>query len=137
MQLQEADQRTLIGLILAHCLNSKEVRQVVQLRIRSGRAIGSCVAEIIGMRPTIERRYVFIGSVGEANVENALERLTQAERNSILERGIDNICLQGATGRLGERFFTIVGEEAFERSMNRVGKGNIEARLRTHISESI
>ena len=93
--------------------------------------------EIVGMRSEIERRYVFLGSVGDAIVEHTLDGLTQAERNSLLERAIDYVGLQSVTGRLGTRFFTLTGDDAFERSMNRVGKQNIEVRIRTYISESM
>ena len=137
VRLPEPEQRTAIRLILAESLGTKEVRQVVQLRMRTSRAIEDCVTEIVGMRPTIDRRYIFVGAVGDAVVEHAIGRLTQAERDSIVARGIDSVGLEAATGRLGIRFFTLVGDQAFERSMNRIGKENIEARLRAYLSESI
>ena len=131
------DQHAVAESILADGLNSKEVRQIGQLRIRSGRTIGACIKEILGMRPTIERRYVFIGSISDQNVEDALIKLTQAERDSILESGIKLLNLRGASGRLGKRFFTLVGDEHFDASMKSIGKESIEARLRTHISETL
>lgn len=138
VKLRDADdQRTLAGSILSDGLNSKEVRQIGQLRTRSGRAIEACIKEILGMRPTIERRYVFIGSITDQNVEDALIKLTQAERDSILESGIKLLNLRGASGRLGKRFFTLVGDEHFDASMKSIGKESIEARLRTHISETL
>ena len=138
VRLQEADdQHAVARSILADGLNSKEVRQIGQLRVRSGRAIGACIKEILGMRPTIERRYVFIGSIADQNIEDTLIKLTQAERDSILESGIKLLNLQGASGRLGKRFFTLVGDERFDESMKSVGKESIEARLRTHISETV
>ena len=130
------DQRTVAEAILSKRLNSKEVRQVVQLQKRSGRTIEACVEEILGMRPTVERRYVFIGSVAEENVAG-LGGLTQTAKDSILKSGIKRFNLQGATGRLGTRFFTLVGDERFNASMLDVGKENIETLLRTHISETV
>ena len=138
VRLREADdQHAVARSILADGLNSKEIRQIGQLRIRSGRAIGACIKEILGMRPTIERRYVFIGSITDQNVEDALIKLTQVERDSILESGIKLLNLRGASGRLGKRFFTLVGDEHFDASMKSIGKESIEARLRTHISETV
>lgn len=131
------DQRAVARSILADRLNSKEVRQVGQLRIRSGRAIGECIKEILQMRPAIERRYVFIGSVVDQNVEDALIEISQVKRDSILESGIKLLDLQGVTGRLGKQFFTLVGDEHFNMSMKKIGKESIEARLRTHISEIV
>ena len=89
------------------------------------------------MRPKIERRYVFIGSVVDQTVVNALIDLTQTERDSILKSAIERLDLRGATGRLGKRFFTLVGDECFNESMKSIGKERIEARLRAHISETV
>lgn len=130
-------QRAVARSILSDGLNSKEVRQVGQLRMRSGRTIDACIKEILGMRPMVERRYVFIGSVVDQNVLSALTKISQGKRNSILESGIQLLGLRGATGRLGKRFFTLVGDERFNASMKKIGKERIEARLRTEISEKV
>lgn len=130
------DQRTVAAAVLSKGLNSKEVRQVAQIRKRSGRPVEACVDEILGMRPTVERRYVFIGSAAEEDVAK-LGNLTQAARDSILNSGIEHLELRGASGRLGTRFFTLVGDEIFNSSMLNIGKENIEALLRTHISEAV
>lgn len=138
VRLQDADdQRVVARSILADGLNRNEVRQVAQLRMRSGRPTCECIKEVLGMRPAIERRYVFIGSVVDQKVEKKLIELSQAERNSILESGIKHLDLHGASGRLGKRFFTLVGDERFNSSMKSIGKESIEARLRTHIAETL
>ena len=131
------DQRVLANSILSEGLNSKEVRQVGQLRNRSGRTIEACVQEIVGLRPTIEKRFVFIGSIDECKTIRALSKFTQNERDSILECCIKVINLENASGRLGKRLFTLVGDEHFDVSMKRIGKGRIEKLLRTHILEAI
>ena len=130
------DQRAVAQAILSERLNSKEVRQVAQLRERSGRSIDECLKEILGMRPTIERRYVFIGSNAAESVDG-LRKLSQMARDEILRNGIAHIDLQGATGRLGTKLFTLVGDDSFNQSMQAIGKENIEALLRTHISEAL
>lgn len=130
------DQHVVADAILSEGLNSKEIRQVAQLRERSGRTIEVCIKEVLGMRPTIEKRYVFIGMVAEESITE-LAKLTQVARNSILASGIERLGLRGATGRLGPRFFTLVGDESFNFSMREVGKENIETRLRTHVSEIV
>lgn len=130
------DQHVVAEAILSEGLNSKEIRQVAQLRERSGRAVEACVEEVLGMRPTIQKRYVFIGTVTEESVVE-LAKLTQVARDSIMALGIERLGLRSATGRLGARFFTLVGDEDFNVSMREVGKENIEARLRTHISEML
>lgn len=131
------DQRTVTSAILANGLNSKEVRQVAQLRERSGRPVSECVKEVIGMRPTVDRRYVFIGSVVDQAMQEHLAGLPQRERDAMLAAGVENIGLKGASGRLGPRFFTLVGDESFGASMEQVGKQDIEARLRAYLTECV
>ena len=130
------DQHAVADEVLANGLNSKEVRQVVQLRSRSGQSIEACVREVLGMRPQIEKRYIFLGSVSREDMD-ALRRLTQPARNAILSAGMEALGIRNATGRLGARFFTLVGDERFNAAIRAIGKENIEARVRSHISEAI
>ena len=130
------DQQAVAASILSHGLNSKEVRQVAQLQERSGRDIDDCITEVLGMRSTTEKRYVFVGTVAKEYV-SGLDGLTQATRDSILDIGIARLGLEGVTGRLGARFFTLVGGDRFNKSMQSVGKENIEVLLRKHISEAV
>lgn len=88
------------------------------------------------MRPRIEKRYVFVGSVAAGSIER-LERITQLARDAILKSGIEKLGLRGAAGRLGRRFFTLAGDERFNASMREVGRENIEEGLRLHIAEEI
>ena len=131
------DQRAVAGAILANGLHSKEVRQVAQLRERSGRPVEECVKEVINMRTTIDRRYVFIGAIVDQSVQQALANLPQRERDTVLAAGVESIGLKGASGRLGPKFFTLVGDESFGASMEHVGKQDIEARLRAYVAESV
>ena len=130
------DQHAVANEVLAKGLSSKEVRQVAQLRRRSGQSIEACVEEVLGMRPKIEKKYVFLGSVSPEDVD-ALGRLTQPVRDAILSAGMEALGILNATGRLGARFFTLVGDERFNASMRAIGKENIEARVRSHITEAI
>ena len=130
------DQRAVADAILSNNLNSKEVRQVAQLRERSGRSVDVCLKEVLGMRPVIDKRYVFIGLTSPKNIDG-LARITQADRDSVLASGLERLGLRSATGRLGLRFFTLVGDKRFSESMRDIGKENIEARLRVHISEAL
>ena len=131
-----SDQRAVAAAILASSLNSKEVRQVTQLRQRSGRSVKECVREILRMRPQVVRRYVFIGSVAPEDVE-ALGGRTQSARDSMLAEAMETVGIEGGSGRLGVRFFTLVGDEKFNASMRKVGKDNIEAQLRFHMAQAV
>ena len=131
-----SDQRAVAAAILGSSLNSKEVRQVTQLMQRSERSVDECVREVLRMRPKVVRRYVFIGSVAAENVE-ALRALTQSARDSLLAEGMEKIGLESGSGRLGVRFFTLVGDDSFNSSMRKAGKDNIETQLRFHILQAI
>ena len=131
------NQRIVANAVLENGLNSKEVRQVVQLVARSGRSVDVCLKEVVGMRPSIERRYVFIGCIVDEDVQAVLSERSQRERDAILAAGMERVCVLGAAGRLGTKIFTLVGDERFDASMRDVGKEHIEARLRSFIAETL
>lgn len=130
-----AAERAIAEAVLVHGLNSKEVRQVAQLLKRSEKAVGACIKEVVGMRPRVERRYVFIGALTDGCVAK-LEGLTQMARDEVLMGAIRCLDLSGATGRLGERFFTLVGGECFGASIRAAEREAIEARVRNYIIEN-
>ena len=131
------DQRALATAVIEHTLQMDEVRQIAQLRKRSGRTIDQCLAEVLAMRPTVERHYVFIGAVADESVESVLGQMTQAERDTILRSGLEAIGLEDAAGRLGEKFFTLVGDELLNGKLTRQGKEAIEYRLRAHLTAKV
>jgi hypothetical protein len=98
--------------VLEHRLGSSEVRQLVQLRKRSGKPIGACIDEALAMRPRIQRRYIFIGSVREA-LRARLGAMSQAERDTLLRSALGAVSgLSDDTSvRLGTERFTLVGSE--------------------------
>lgn len=131
------DQRALATAVIEQKLQMDEVRQIVHLLQRSGRTIEQCLQEVLGMRPTVERHYVFIGAVADENVEAVLGQMTQAERDAILRSGLEALDLDGASGRLGEKFFTLVGGEILNGKLMRQGKEAIETRLRAHLTAKV
>ena len=129
------DQHTVCKSILADNLTRSEVRQVAQLRSRSNRPIDECLKEIISMRPIIEKQYVFVGKVGSSKAEAALVDLTQMERDVILQAYIKKFNVPDTTGKLGPKFFTLVGGPCFDSWMNCIGKGKIETQFRSFIQK--
>ena len=132
-----ADQRALSKAIIEESMQTAEVRQVAQTRLRSGRPIADCLKEVIGMRPTIERHYVFIGAVGHEGLQAGLAELTQAQRNVVLVSALEALGIAGVSGRLGEQVFTIVGDERFNSELRTQGKAKIEARIRSQLWEDL
>lgn len=128
----ETDQRTVANAILAKGLTSKEVRQVAQLRRRTKRQIESCISEALGMRTVVDRRYVFLGSVGQA-CGAKLTEMSQANRNRLITAATEELGIVSAVGRLGAEFFTLVGGEEFHTEMKRIGKQRLEQKVRSII----
>ena len=123
--------------VLEKGLSSKETRQVVQLLDRSGRPVDEIIREVIGMRSIVERRYVFIGTVTERSVIDALQKRTQRERDALLLVAIAEVGLAGASGRLGDVRFTIVGNQEFGRAMSEIGADILERRLCSAIAKEL
>ena len=131
------DQRAMATAILEQGLRTDEVRQVAQLQQRSGRTMENCIKEVLAMRPTVERHYVFIGAVADRKVEVVLGQMQQAERDAFLRSSLEALDIQEASGRLGEKFFTLVGDERLNGKIAKQGKETVEARLRQHLMAKV
>lgn len=128
-----SDQRVTAESILKSSLDSKEVRQIAQIRNRSGRDIESCIEEVISMRPVIERRFVLIGTTGSDAITVALRKLPEADRKDILTSVIKELGWSGTTGHLGDRLFTLVGGSEFDQLLARSGRDSIESQIQQGI----
>ncbi|MEK7994342.1 MAG: hypothetical protein AAB403_11115 [Planctomycetota bacterium] len=99
--------------ILASRLSWKEVVQLVQLKKRSAKSIEESVDAVLKLRPEVERRHLFVGSITDDGVRLTLSRLTQGERDEFLGRALRKVlgAREGCLGRLGTQRFTLVGPE--------------------------
>ena len=131
------DMRTVAKAVLEAGLNSKETRQVVQILERSGRPAEEVLQEVLGMRPVVERRYVFIGSVIDRSLSEALQEISQREKDALLLGAISRLGLVGASGRLGASRFTLVGDEQFGASMSKIGEEILEEELCSAIATEL
>lgn len=131
------DQHAVIETILTNGLSRKEIEQVLQLKNRSGRKIDECLKEVLGMRPVIEKRHVFIGMIDDQDLEATLSGLTQAQRDSILQSGIQALGLTEVSGRLGKNILTLVGSHRLGTYIRNIGADNLEAQLITQIQKGI
>lgn len=106
----QEQQSVLAEACLRHNLSSSEVRQVVQLVLRSKRRVADCVTEVVGMRPTVEVRHVFVGSVSES-LRAHLAKMTQLQRNELLQAALNSAYPKVAfpVARLGIDRFTMSG----------------------------
>jgi hypothetical protein len=99
--------------IMANQLTTKEVEQVVQLKNRSGRSFAECLAEVVGMRPSITKVHVILGAVTDAKVKGWLGKLSQAQRDSVFRQVLAEAypAARSCSGRLGIEKFSIVTNE--------------------------
>ena len=138
-KLERDEQRAAVRAILENGLKSQEVKQLVQLRRRSGKPLDTCVEEIVRLRPQVERRHVIIGLITEPSVVTALESLAQRERDELFQSVLkEQFGLRaGFSCRLGATRFTITADEAtgdkvledrdFEDSINSAIKGRLKS----------
>jgi len=106
------DRRAAIQAALTHNFSSKEVRQLVQLKKRSERTIAECTEGVLKMRPQVDVRHVFIGSVAEG-LRDRLRDLGQYARDEAFANVVKQVVGPGVSGRLGAERFTLVGSKAF------------------------
>ncbi len=131
-ELSELEQELVTPQIIANQMNKEEVRQLIQLRKRSQKNVNECVNDVLRMRPTITKRYVFLGAIMEASVRTRLGEMHQVERDEIFASVIDELWgkLPNTTMHLGaERFTVATDERGAERFIKdvRPGCGSEEA----------
>lgn len=101
--------------ILRSGLKSSDVRQVVQLRLRSGKPIEDCIGEIKRLNPELIQRHVVIGSVADLQLREKLNRYSQVARDKALRCGLAEILGSAlpadAEIRMGPTRFVVVGDQ--------------------------
>ena len=129
-RLSSPEQEELARAVLQKSMTKGEVVQVVQLRERARRPVGESIEQVLEMRPRIVYREVFVGAIRDEAARAILEHLTQAERDALLQRAL--AAAIGSTGpwsgRLGQRFFTLVGGEQLAKGLNAM-QPNFEAEI--------
>jgi hypothetical protein len=107
------DQEDVVQAVLTNRLSGSEVRQIVQLRKRAARPIQDCINEVVGMRPKIEKRFVYVGVVADATAKERLTTMTQQQRDQLLALVLRTAfpAVKPAIARLGTDRFTLVGKD--------------------------
>ena len=133
----DVEEETVVRSALAYRLSGSEIRQVVQLRKRSKRSVEECLTEVVGMRPRIEKRYVYVGAVTNAAVKTSLECMSQRQRDALLASAIKSVLAVKdlAVTRLGPGRFTLVGGADFGEAMNQ-RKNSLEQDVNAALQEA-
>jgi len=121
-RLSRLEQPVLANQILEFNLGKEEVRQAIQLRLRSGNPIEDCVAKVVALRPVIDRRFVFVGATRDARALADLRQRTQVERDDLLRRAMHRRLptLTTFAARLGLGKFTVVGGNDVAHALNQL-----------------
>jgi hypothetical protein len=108
--LSNIEQKEVCLEVMENQLGTKEVEQVIQLRQRSGRKLTDCVAEVVGMRPSIVRVHVILGAIIDTNLKEWLGTKSQVQRDILLTEVLTQAypAAKKCSGRLGTDRFTIV-----------------------------
>ena len=121
-RLPSSEHELVATAVLERGLTSSEVRQLTQLRQRSGRSISECIEGTLAMRPQVVRKHVFIGAVTGADLAARLAAMTQSERDGLLSSVVDDLGIPSYVDiRLGEKRFTLVGDDAVGKAVNGLG----------------
>jgi hypothetical protein len=123
---------------LQHQLGSSEMKQILQLHQRSRRPLTDCVAEILKLRPSVQRVHVFLGAVTDPGMRRRLAAVSQLDRDvamrNAVQRAFPRLAKFGC--RLGSEKFTITGDEDVSAQLAQGGK-DFEAAINKALAESV
>jgi hypothetical protein len=123
---------------LQHQLGSAEMKQILQLHQRSGRSIEDCVAEILRLRPHVQRIHVFLGEVTSPELRQRLAAISQADRDTAMRSAVISAFpgLARFGCRLGSERFTITGDDGVSTELAQGGK-DFEAAINKALAEAV
>lgn len=109
------EQLSLAKAVLESRLNKSEIRQVIQIRQRSGNPIEKCITSVLNQRPEIEKRHVIIGELKSEKLTSSFLGTSQLERNNLLRSALEKQ-LPGVSNldcKVGNDYFILVGDDNF------------------------
>lgn len=112
-RLHENDHQIAVQTSIEHGFNSAEIKQLVQLRLRSGEELTKCADQIKEMRPRVQKRHLMLGKIDSATVIGVLKNISQPERDLLLKQLLEAIepDLGRASCHLSSQRFSIVGDQ--------------------------
>ena len=136
-RLDKKDHLLVFTSIIEYRFSSNEIRELVQIRLRSGRSIEKCIDEVVALRPTIVRQHVFVGAVTSIKVKGILRSMTQNGRDAVFrDIVIEKLpCFSKCTIKLGIESFAIITDESTSAILLRElpnFEGLFNARLEEH-----
>jgi hypothetical protein len=119
-------------------LGSSEMKQILQLHRRSGQSIEDCVAEILRLRPRVQRVHVFLGAVTSPELRKRLSAISQADRDTAMRSAVKSAFprLTRFGCRLGSERFTVTGDDGVSTELAQGGK-DFEAAINDALAEAV
>lgn len=124
-RLPQYDQVNAAKAVLSNQLTLSEVRQLVQIYLRSGKSLDETVETVVRQRSTVVRRHVMVGSITSATTRQQLQELSQEERNVLLGAVLANHLSEAHSlgTKLGTENFILVGDDRFQATITRLAGG--------------
>lgn len=132
-----SEQEFLANATLEHQLSKNEVMQAVGIRNELNRPVEQCVEEVVRARPTVIRRYLFIGAINSPELRSRLSGMSQKERDILFARVIAlNIPdLPHWEGSLGTMRFTLIGNQDLDTALGNL-PGDFSASINRYLELS-
>lgn len=112
-RLPSEQQEPVAKAVISAGLGAGETKQAVQRLLRSDLGAEEAVQEILKLRPSLERRYVVVGSFGDDSLAEALASVDADERNRLLDVLIQReFALRDVSARLEPTGFVLSGPQA-------------------------
>jgi hypothetical protein len=110
-RLRHDDQIYAAEAITKYQMSWKEVVQLVQLVDRSGESARDACDAVLRLRPELETRHVFVGSITDPRLGKVLSGMIQLERDRLLQRALDRLVgsAEETKGKLGPDRFSLIG----------------------------
>lgn len=120
-RLDKSEQGQVFKSIIENMLSSKEIRELVQIRLRSNRPIQECIDEVVSLRTQTVRQHMFVGSIASPTLKLKLREQTQSKRDAILRDIVlsKSAALTKSAFKLGIDNFAVItddkGSEVFQK----------------------
>lgn len=108
-RLSSDDQFSVAEAALTHRLTKEEVKQIVQIAVRSGDSAREATQKVLQLRPQVEERHAYLGIIRSRELQRSIETLNEEQRRALIQRALSTVlgCHHGAHGQLSPFTFSV------------------------------
>lgn len=131
-------QQQLVSAVLEHNLKSGEIRQIVQILLKSQKSAKESIESVVRIRPQVVKRHVLVGAIEATDIKGRLGKLSQKARDELLNRAVSRQVpeLPPWSGRLSPERFTLIGDLAFAKRIQSL-PGGFESALNAFLEVEV